>query len=203
MKRGFSALCLAMSVLAGCAGGGAPRATPTPNLHNPLDFPLYANAALISVKTFRKGHEVIAESPASFDDLSAWVDRLNAAPPPGYSAVEDQSNPGEQAQVQQYGLDYALFKRKAAAGTHGVLVVVMDPARVNKRLGPILGMIDRYRALPALFRGPIDNAAKARYGMTITQATQPDSPVGAALAALDELRHSNARGILVLDAQKL
>jgi hypothetical protein len=203
MKRGFSALCLAANVLAGCGGGGAPSATPTPRLHNPLDFPLYANAALISVKSFRKGHEVIAESPASFDDLSAWVDRLNAAPPPGYAAVEDQSNADEQAQAQEYGLDYALFKRKAAKSTRGVLVVVMDPVRVHKRFGAILGMIDRYRALPALFRAPLDSAAKARYGMTITQATQPDNPVGAALAALDELQHTNARGILVLDAQKL
>jgi hypothetical protein len=38
--------------------------------------------------------------------------------------------------------------------------------------------------------------------MTVTEATQPDSPIGAALSALGELEHRNARGIVVLDAQK-
>jgi hypothetical protein len=78
----------------------------------------------------------------------------------------------------------------------------MDPARVNARFGSILGMIDKYKALPAVLRGPIDNEAKARFGMTVTEATQPDSPIGAALAALGELEHRNTRGIVVLDAQK-
>lgn len=203
MKRALFALSLAAGVLTACAGGSAPRATPVPKLRNPLDFPLYANAALISVKSFRKGHEVIAASPASFDDLSAWVDQLNATPPSGYRAVENQTNPNEQLQAQQYGVDYALFKKDTKAGTRGVLVIVLDPVRVNKRLGPIVGMIGRYRALPALFRTPLDNEAKARYGMTITQATQPDSPIGAALAALHDLQNSNARGIVVIDAPKV
>jgi hypothetical protein len=78
----------------------------------------------------------------------------------------------------------------------------MDPQRVNPRVGAILGMIDKYKALPALLRGPLDNVAKERFGMTITQATQPDSPIGAALSALGVLEHKNARGIVVLDAQK-
>jgi hypothetical protein len=38
--------------------------------------------------------------------------------------------------------------------------------------------------------------------MTITQATQPDSPIGAALAALNEFEHKNTRGIVVIDAAK-
>lgn len=222
MKKGHVVLWLAALVLAGCAGGGSPRATPTPKLRNPLNFPLYSNATIISARPFSEvvhadtsgesvfaqgngtytGHEVIASSAASFDALAAWVERLNASPPPGYSAVEDQTNPDQQAQAQQYGLDYAAFKRKTGKNTRGVLVIVMDPQRVDKRFGTILGMIAKYRALPAIFRSPIDNEAKARFGMTITQASEPDSPVGAALAALGELQHSNARGIVVLDAQK-
>ncbi len=206
MNMAYVAACLAAAaVLAGCAGGGSPRATPSAALRNPLDFPLYPGANVITAKQVTgtyAGHEVIAASPASFDALSQWVDRLNAAPPPGYRALEDQTNPNEQAQVQQYGLDYALFKRKSATNGHDVLLVVMDPQRVDKRFGTILGMIAKYRALPAVLRGPLDNEAKARFGMTITQATQPDSPVGAALAALDELQHTNARGIVVLDARK-
>lgn len=225
MKKRFIAVCLAAGVLAACGGAGnSGRATPAPALHNPLDFPLYPSCALISTKSFTQivhadasspgsvfaegngkyaGHEVIASSTASFDALSAWVARLNSTPPAGYTAVEDQTNPDQQAQAQRYGIDYAVFKRKSGKSTRGMLVIVMDPQRVNKRFGTILGMIDKYNALPAMFRTPIDNEAKARFGMTITQATQPDSPIGAALSALGQLQHKNARGIVVLDAQKV
>lgn len=225
MTKRMIAFCLAAGMLAACGGGaGSQRATPAPALHNPLDFPLYPSASLISSKSFTQvvhadtasgdsvfsegngkyaGHEVIASSDASFDALSAWVERLNSAPPAGYSPLEDQSNPQQQADAQRNGLDYAVFKRKSGASTRGVLVIVMDPRRVNKRFGMILGMIDKYKSLPAMFRTPIDTEAKARFGMTITQATQPDSPIGAALAALGELEHKNARGIVVVDAQKI
>lgn len=224
MKRPFIATCVAAAVLAGCAGGGpGGHATPAPALRNPLDFPLYSDATLLSSKSFTQvvhadtstpnsvfaegngryaGHEVIASSAASFSALSAWVEHLNSSPPAGYSAAEPESNADQQTQAQRYGLDYAFFRRKAGTGTRGVLVVVMDPDRVNRRFGTILSMIGKYKALPAMFRTPIDNEAKARFGMTITQAMQPDSPIGAALDALDELEHKNARGIVVLDAQK-
>lgn len=228
MKR-FIAIVLAAGMLAACSGGGntsqqQQAQRPASALRNPLDFPLYSNASLISAKSFTQivhadtssdtsvfaegngkytGHEVIASSVASFDSLAAWVERLNSTPPPGYTAVEDQTNPDQQAQAQRYGLDYAVFKKKNGNSTRGVLVIVMDPRRVNRRFGAILGMIDKYKALPAMLREPIDNEAKSRFGMTITQATQPDSPIGAALAALGELEHKDARGIVVLDAQKV
>jgi hypothetical protein len=63
-------------------------------------------------------------------------------------------------------------------------------------------MIAKYRALPAIMRAPIDNEARARFGMSITDATQPDSPIGAALAALDQFQHRSSRGIVVIDAVK-
>lgn len=225
MKKALVALCAA-GILAGCSSGGggsATRGTPPPALGNPTGFPLYSNAKIISAKSFTQivhadttspnsvfaqgngtygGHEVIASSAASFSALSRWLDGVNGAPPNGYTAVESQSNPGEQTQAQRYGLDYAVFKRKTGNATRGVLVIVMDPQRVNQRFGTILGMIDKYKALPSVLRGPIDDQAKARFGMTITEATQPDSPIGAALSALGELEHRQSRGIVVLDAQK-
>jgi hypothetical protein len=216
-------LCLAAGVLAGCGGAGsAQHATPAPALRNPLDFPLYTDATPISAKSFTQivnanpngqsvfaqgngkytGHEVIASSGASFEALSAWVDSVNASPPAGYSAVENQTNPAEQTQSQRYGLDYALFKKNLPKGTRGLLLIVMDPQRVDQRFGAVLGMIQRYRALPAVLRAPLDQDAKARFGMSITDATQPDSPIGAALAALGDLQHRDARGIILIDAQK-
>ncbi len=223
-KAFIAALCLAAGVLAACSGGGpATQSNTHAALRNPLDFPLYPGASLISTKAFTQvihsdassgysayaqgngtytGHEVIASSSAAFSALSAWLDRLNSAPPSGYTAEEPQNNPYEQNQSQRYGLAYAAFTKKAGAHTRGVLVMVMDPRLVNQRFGAILGMIDKYKAMPALLRGPLDNAAKERFGMTITQATQPESPIGAALAALGDLEHKNARGIVVVDAQK-
>ncbi len=224
MTKRLTAACLAAALLCACSGGGpASHATPSPALRNPIGFPLYPNATLISSRSFTQvvhadtasasvfaqgngkyaGQEIIASSAASFGALSDWLDRLNAAPPAGYATEEPGSNPQQQEQSARYGLNYAVFERKSGGATHGLLVIVMDPQRVNQRFGTILGMIGKYRALPSLLRTPIDNEAKARFGMTITQATQPDSPVGAALDALGELEHHNSRGIVVLDAQKI
>ena len=194
-------------------------------MHNPIDFPLYPGSALLSTHTFTQvinadtsaggssifssgngtynGNEVIASSDAAFSDLSSWVDRVNTAPPAGYKALESGANPNEHTQAQRYGIDYAVFSKKGSDNkTHGLLVIVMDPQLVNLRLGVVLHMIARYKALPDVMRAPIDNEAKARIGMTITEATQPDSPVGAALAALDEFEHKDSRGIVMLDATK-
>lgn len=223
MSKGFVAACMAVSMLAACGGGTVRRAAPTPALHNPLRFPLYPGASLVSVRAFRQvvhadsssgsafaegngtyaGHEVIAATAASFGTLQSWLDRLDASAPAGYVAQENQSNPDQQMQSRRFGLDYAAFTRKSGKNTHGVLVIVMDPQRVNRRFGTILGMIAKYKALPFFLRAPVDHAAQARFGMTITQATQPDSPIGAALSALNELQHRSDRGIVVVDAHKV
>ncbi|HZZ65674.1 MAG TPA: hypothetical protein VFE17_09270 [Candidatus Baltobacteraceae bacterium] len=224
-KRRFALAAVLM--LAACSSGqnqGNRGATPAPSLRNPLDVPLYPGASIMSVQNFTQkistqnsngptsvftagngtysGHEVLAASDASFSDLSSWVNHLALSPPPGYAAVENGDNPNAKVQAQQYGIDYAAFKKKDDGKTRGVLVIVMDPQRVNARFGKILGMVAKYRALPQVMRAPIDNEAKARFGMTITEATQPESPIGGALSALDEFSHKDTRGIVVVDAVK-
>jgi hypothetical protein len=223
MTRALISACLAAAVLAACASGNGVKPSPSPALRNPLSFPLYPDAVLISAKSFKQavhantsaqsvfaqgngtyaGHEVVASSAADLSALGAWLDQLNSAPPPGYTALEPQTNLEEEEQAQQDGLDYAVFRHKSGSATHGVLVIVMDPQLLNKRFGTILRMAERYRALPGFLRAPIDNEAKARYGISVTEATQPDSPIGAALDALGELKRTNVRGILVIDAQKV
>lgn len=218
-----SALTAAALLASGCSGEGQSRpAASPPALVNPLDFPLYPHAAIVSTRAFTQkvdthgaqngvtvfdagngtyaGHEVIASSSAPFAALSQWVEHVNASPPPGYSAVETGDNPDEHVQAERYGIDYATFRRTGK--NRGVLVIVMDPQRVNKKFGAVLGMISKYRSLPAMMRAPIDNEAKSRIGMTISEATAPESPIGAALAALDQLQNKNARGIVVIDAAK-
>jgi hypothetical protein len=200
-----------------------PSAASTAAIRNPLDFPLYPQASVLSAREFTQniqaqtsstnsvfaagngtysGHEVVASTPASFTDLSDWVEKVASAPPSGYTAVETGSNPQERTQALRYGIDYALFQKKTGNHTRGVLLIVMDPQRVNERFGAVLGMISRYRSLPAVMRAPIDNEAKARIGMTLSEATAPESPIGAALAALNQLQNKDARGIVVVDAAK-
>ncbi len=226
-NKNVVALAAALLLAAGCSSQQSANQTgpsSPPALRNPLNFPLYAGASVVSSRAFTQnvqlgnaagghsvftggsgtysGHEVIAASNASFGQLSSWVEHLAGSPPSGYRSVETGSNPQAQTQAQRYGLDYAGFERQQGTQKHGVLVIVMDPARVNERFGRILGLIGKYRALPQMMRAPIDNEAKARIGMTITQATQPQSPIGATLAALDQFEHRNARGIVVIDAVK-
>jgi len=190
---------------------------------NPLDFPLYQNAKIVSTHDFTqtvnttsqqgtrgqvmahgngtyKGHEVIAASPASFAQLSAWARNLDDHPPQGYVQTVNSTQAHDEA--QRFGVDYATFQKTTDGKTKGVLVVVMDPAKVNQRVGPVLKLISTYKALPESMRSGIDDRIKAQTGMTISEAMAPDSPVGAALAALEDLQHTDARGIVVMDATK-
>ncbi|HET7815249.1 MAG TPA: hypothetical protein VFL13_12865 [Candidatus Baltobacteraceae bacterium] len=229
MKRTLATIA-AVIALAGCSGSGQGQggnagasAPPAPPLKNTLDFPLYQGASVVSSHDFTQnvqvsnptngsvfaagsgtytGREVIASSSASFSDLSKWVGTLASTPPSGYTSLETGANPNERAQAQKYGLDYATFTKPENGKTHGVLVIVMDPQRVNTRFGTILSMVAKYRALPEMMRAPIDNEAKTRFGMSLTEATQPESPIGAALAALDQFQHKSARGIVMIDALK-
>lgn len=219
---------LALCALCACTGGGGQSSSQTnatagaPPLKNTTTFPLYGGAKVVGSRTFTQtvqtngsssvfsagsgtysGSQVIASSAATFAALSSWIAQLAQNPPPGYRSVERAANnPNERAQAENFGIDYGTFTHDAGGKTHGVLVVVMDPQRVNRRFGAVLGLIAKYRSLPAIMRGPIDDEAKSRIGMTLTQVTDPGSPVGGALDALDQFQHTNARGIILIDAVK-
>lgn len=224
MQKRLLAPALALVVAAACSQQQTASRGPasTAPIANPLDFPLYSNAKIVASHDFTqnvnttssgtggqlmghgngtyKGQEVIASTPATFAQVSAWVRGLDQHPPQGYVENVNASQGHEQA--QRFGLDYATFQKTENGKTKGVLVVVMDPTRVNQRMGPVLKLISTYKALPQSLRGTIDDKVKAQTGMTIGEAMAPDSPIGAALAALDDLQHTNARGIVVLNATK-
>jgi hypothetical protein len=63
-------------------------------------------------------------------------------------------------------------------------------------------MIEKFKLLPQSLRDPIDAQTKRQTGFTLTEALAPDTPLGAALGALDALRDSDERGIVLLDAVK-
>lgn len=228
MRRALiSAVLLAFA--AGCAGGSGTQPSPSPSagpaLHNPLNIALYPGAKLVAVRQFTQrvdvnsdvqgdtvvaggngvysGTEVIASTPASFSHLSAWTAQIEASPPAGYAAAGDNDDSDDHIDAQRHGIDYARLKRIVRGKRQEALLLVMDPNVVDRRLGPLLGLISKYRSLPSFMRGPIDNEAKSQFGMTLTQALAPESPIGAALGALTSLQRSNERGIIVIVARKV
>lgn len=226
MQNRFAILCLAAALsLAACSSNGqssSSQPTAAPSIANPLDFQLYKDARVVATHDFTqtvnttdggtrgelmgrgngtyKGHEVIASTSASFSDASAWARGLDERPPSGYTTTTRSTQAHSEA--NRFGIDYATFQKAQGGKTTAVLVVVMDPAKVTQRAGPILSLIATYKKLPDVMRGSIDQRIKAQTGMSVSEATAPDSPLGAALAALDDLQHTNARGIVVIDATK-
>ena len=228
MKRRLAAVLCAAIAMAACSSqqnqGANATPAPAPSIANPVDFPLYTNARVIAARNYTQtlnttnsatsasalsegngtysGHEVIAASPASFADLSEWVRTIDAKPPEGYTAAPAVNLNQARVQANKAGLDFAAFQTQRNGKKVGLLVVVMDPTRLTTRFGPVLDLIGKYRLLPEAMRAPIDERVKDRIGMTVTEATQPDSPVGAALSALTDFQHSNSRGIVIIDATK-
>lgn len=219
----LAAFCAAVFLLNACSSQqAASTRTPAPSLQSGIDFPLFPGATIVSARDYAQavqtaagarsifsagngtyaGREVIAATSESFAALSAWVGRLERTPPGGWSALEPGGNADARLEVRRYGLDYALFEKRSGGKTRGLLLLAMDPEVVNRRFGRILGMIAKYRGLPAIMRAPLDNEARSRFGMAITQATDPESPIGAALAALGEFQHGDTRGIVLIDAVK-
>jgi len=204
------AVVFALMVLAACSGGQTSpwRATPAPVLRNPLDVALYPRSEVIAVHTFRQvvspeqtrgtvflsgagtygGTEVVAVSSASLTELSVWAHRLGAHAGRG---------------TRRYGFDYAAFERTRGGKTHGTLVIVMDPQTVNRQAGSVLDLVSHYRSLPAFMRGPIDQQMKQRIGVTLSDAMQPGSPIGATLDALGEFQQRNSRGIVIIDSVRI
>jgi hypothetical protein len=149
------------------------------------------------------GHEVIAHTPASMQQLREWLDGMTKNPPSGYetavtgSGVEEARN-----RAQAAGLDFNAFQKSVNGKHHGIVVVAVDPELLQAKAGVMLGFISKYKMLPQSLRDPIDAQAKERTGFTITEALSPDTPLGAALGALDELRASGDRGVVLIDATK-
>ena len=220
-----------LACAAGCSGGSgnggnttSAKSTPPPALANTIDFPLFeqsrilvskgfsqvvngtgsqANGVLMSGNGTYQGNEVIAATPASMDQLRGWLQGVDAKPPQGYQRVQNIDYGTARANTVRYGLDFALFEHpRPGKNPTGLLVIVMDPARVTKSLGPALPLISRYRNLPDFARKPIDDQVKSQTGFSVTEVLQPNSPIGMALGALDDFSHSNDRAILLLSAQK-
>jgi hypothetical protein len=204
----------------GSAGGSSSTATT-----NPIAFPLFGGAEVLSTHGWRTtiskkpgladsavlsqgagtydGHDVVAGTQAMMPALESWLGNLSANPPAGYRlAVTGNGVDAVRTHTRVLGVDFVAFEGTDPGKRQGVVVMVVDPQTLDEKAGPMLGLIGRFKHVPSMLRDPIDAQAKKQTGFSITEATNPDTPIGAAVAALDQLRDFGGRGIVLIDAVK-
>ena len=217
---------LALAVLAACSGGSQGSAgKPSPAATNPLDFPLFSGASVLSTHAWKQtitakpgngdsalltqgagtydGRDVVAGTLAVMPALQTWLGDLTAHPPAGYQPVVAGNNvEALRSHTRELGVDFAVFQGTDANKTHGLVVLAVDPQLLDSKAGPMLGMVSKFRAMPKMFRDSLDAQAKKEIGYSLTELTNPDTPIGAAISSLDELRTFGGRGIVLVDASK-
>ncbi|HUZ48409.1 MAG TPA: hypothetical protein VMW12_01570 [Candidatus Dormibacteraeota bacterium] len=227
MKFRYAAVVLA--VLTACSHGSTTTSGSSPSSEtattNPVDFPLYAGSAVVATRDWHAtvgattaqnqrsiygqgagsyaGHEVIAQTSATLPQLESWIDTIDRMPPLGYTvALKGSALDEARLRANALGLAFGSFEKPIAGKRHTVVVIAIDPAQLDAKAGSFISLIGKYKMLPAVFRDPIDAQAKARTGFTVSEALDPNTPIGAALGALSTLRSSGQRGIVLLDASK-
>ena len=223
------AVALAGLLLGGCARQESHTQTTTTTTteqraaSNPSDFPLYPNSVVATIvpvsseqmiaairandphadvpRHFR-GHEIIAETGASMDQLAAWLEGLSKTPPRGLRHVSDKhfnlSAGTKNEREVRVGAEF-----ESADGGRSVYVVVADPRRIKEAMGPAFALIDSYSSLPGVMRGPIDDQAKKQVGYSVSEMLDAKSPAGAAIATVKRLQSADRRAILVIDESKV
>jgi hypothetical protein len=203
------------------AANGGPAVAPS----NSSDFPMFESATIVASKDFSQnvdassikmaggalsqgsgtytGHEIIAKTNASLDDLANWLSDEQKTPPQGFTVPAGSSQVATaRAQAKKYGIDFAPFVKDENGKKHGYIVIAMDPATLNAKLGAAIVMIERFRSLPDAMKSPIDAQLKSRLGVSGSEALDPASPLGAVLTAYDDVRSTNSRAIVIVDATK-
>jgi hypothetical protein len=227
MKFGRFAGVIALVLLAACSQGAktTTQSTPAPAETNAAGFPLYQDSTVLAGRVWREtvsaslaknapgvfgqgggtyaGHETIAQSSATMEELKSWLRDVEKTPPQGYTLAPYAAQAGDaRSRAQALGIDFSAFNRNIDGKRHDVVVIALDPETIDSKAGPMLNLIGKYKMLPQGLRDPIDAQAKKQTGFSISEALSTDTPIGAALDAFDRLRSSGQRGIVVLDAAK-
>jgi hypothetical protein len=221
-----AAVACGAALLTACSGGSQSAAgRPSPAATDPINFPLFAGAEVLSARAWRQtvsskpgaansavlaqgagtyvGHDVVAGTQALMPSLEAWLRDVDAHPPDGYAAgAQGGGADAVRAHARDLGIDFAVFSRNEAGKEHGIVVLAVDPQTLDARAGPMLRVIGKFKLLPPMLRDSIDAQAKKQTGFTVTELTNADTPIGAAVASLDELRDYGGRGIVLIDAVK-
>lgn len=224
MKRSWYVVLAA--VLAACSSanhgsGGGPSGAAS----NPIPFPLFDGANVLSSRQWHRtisarpgvadsavfaqgagtydGHDVVAGTQALMPALEAWLGDLGAHPPSDYTlAFTGNGIDSVRAHTRELGFDFLAFTNTENGKRHGVVVLAIDPQTLDEKAGPMLGLIGRFKYVPRSLRDPLDAQVQRQTGFSLTDATNPDSPIGAAVAALGQLRDFGGRGIVLIDAVK-
>jgi hypothetical protein len=213
-------------LLAACSSASHGNAgSPSPKATNPIAFPLLGGASVLSAHAWHNtvtgapgfadsavfsqgkgtydGHDVVAGTQAMMPALEAWLGDLSANPPEGYTvAIHGNGVDAVRAHTRDLGVDFVAFEGTENGKRHGIVVMAVDPQTLDEKAGPMLGLIGKFKLMPRSLRDPIDAQAKRQTGFSISEATNPDTPIGAAVAALGQLRDFGGRGIVLIDAVK-
>ena len=223
MARWSYAAFVAAAILAACSSGNRSGSAGSPG--NPIAFPLFGGAEVLSTHAWHEaisarpgaadsavfaqgagtydGHDVVAGTQALMSVLEAWLADIDAHAPGDYRvAVAGSGIEAARARARELGIDFVAFENLQGGKRHGVVVMVVDPQTLDEKIGPVLGLVGRFKNVPKMLRDPLDAQAKRETGFSITEATDPDTPIGAAIAALDQLRNYGGRGIVLIDAVK-
>jgi hypothetical protein len=225
--RTVLAAALAATFVCGCARSAEQQTAKTAEhrtLENPSTFPLYPRSQVVTVvpvdsaqmfaamkasdpkaslpRNFR-GHEVIAETGASMDQLRAWVLGLKNSPPSGFHKVvnRDGSSSGTSFGSTQ-DKDAVGAQFETADGGRSVYVIAADPRKVHQALGPAFTLIDSYSAVPGVMRGAIDDQSKKQLGYSVTEMLDAKSPIGAVVATVKRMQSVDRRAILIIDESR-
>ncbi|MBV8197276.1 MAG: hypothetical protein JO263_04020 [Candidatus Eremiobacteraeota bacterium] len=215
-----------LALLAACSGGNQNKeGSPSPKATNSIAFPLFDGANVISARTWHAtigarpgladrsvfaqgagtyvGHDIVAGTQAMMPALEAWLGDLSANPPAGYSvAVRGNGIDAVRTHTRDLGVDFVPFESSENGQRHGIVVMAVDPSTLTEKAGPMLGLVGKFKLMPSALRDPLDAQAKRQLGFSLSEASNPDTPIGAAVAALDQLRDFGGRGIVLIDAVK-
>jgi hypothetical protein len=190
----------------------AGASSPSPAATNPTGFPLYAESTVLSSKVWTQnsgsqhytGLEVVAQTPATMSQLNTWIKSVSTNPPSGYSVAASGSGLDEaHSRSRAMGVDFQVFEHTVNGKRHGLIVLAVDPVLFDQKAAPVLSALTEYKRLPQMLRDPIDSQVRARTGFTVSDALSPDKPIGAAVAAVDQLRSSGERGVVLVDGARL
>ncbi len=212
MKRALALVALTAALTA-CSQSSQSTgsSSPAPQSTNPIAFPLYAESTIVASRAWKQktgsnsytGIEVIAETPATLAQLRDWIHGVSSTPPSGFSVAASGSGV-EQARTraEAVGVEFQVFSHEDNGKHRSLIVVAMDPQLLDEKAGAALSLIGKYKMLPQSFRDLIDAQVKSRIGFTASEALDSNTPIGAAIAAVDQLRASGERGVVLVDGTR-
>jgi hypothetical protein len=168
------------------------------------------------------GTQELLKTSASIDDLDAWLVKLDQSPPTdftpnetpeqGTSAApatgqpatpEPSPSPTENPirdSLKIFGLVPSEYWSKDRGRV--VMLIVFDPKKVADHLGPTMEVLDQYDKVPAFMRGALDETIKKQAGLSVSDLTSPNTPMGMIVYAARNWRNEDTRAIILVDATR-